>query len=179
MKRTCSTGRFSGGGNDFDIRKNKVQKRLALPGWFVEGLGANDVWWHIMDAHQRAVWMEKWKCGCLQIFRCEFDDGTLLMREWHFSQASMRFFNAWWGFLGQSKVAKRRAGCWRQMTICSARYLRADEATHKFESYHVGAGEEDAGFYVTTGSVNDVLDRWDVDQQTFCMPKDLEVEDEN
>jgi len=144
MKRS----RSSGGGNEWEIRNNKVQKKMALPAVLIEALAKTDVWPYIAGMQRWIHWTEKWYSGHLQIFRCQFDNDDIICSKWNMCGQSLRFFNAWWGFLSEVKRLKAEMGIWCQLTIASSSYWQKNaDKVHRFESFHLGAKSTDPNTY--------------------------------
>lgn len=154
----------SGGGNEWEWRNNKVQKKTAsfYPAWFIEGLGGSDVWKHIGKALRMLQWMDQWKAGRILMLRCEFDNGDLLCSEWkEIRRGSLGVFNCWWGFLERAKVIKRERGYWTQLTISSSYYWQIySERVHKWESFHIGSGTIPGSnaFEIVEGEEDELVD---------------------
>lgn len=156
-------------GNDYEIRNNKVQKKLGVDAWLIKALAQTDVYKQIIWCHKRLRWQDAWFSGNLQIFKSHFENGDeYIPSVWHNVEmrsdltlvgGSVGMFNAWWGFLDKVKGCKIASGHWDKLTIQSSHYysvLRKD--FHKWESFHLGGNTNMINFELTEGSLSESED---------------------
>lgn len=135
MKRTLTQ---AGGGNDFELRDNKVRKIniFKKEGW--QTLSDHDVLNQILAFVKKLRWIEMWKLGEISIMESKFDDGDLFHREFKYNITfADGLFHCWHNFLRNITDKKVRCGMSKWLTIQSCTYYsKSRGGLHSWESFH-------------------------------------------